>query len=75
MKASILVSAFIIVGVTTFSAGENNHATKQLNLDNLYACGWFPLCTDPDNYSPVTILVDKNDNSSKADENSLLQVA
>lgn len=75
MKASILVSAFIIAGVTTFSAGENHHTTERLNLDNLYACGWFPLCTDPDNYSPVTILVDKDDDEVKTDGNSLLQVA
>lgn len=74
MKASILVSAFIIAGVTTFSAGEKHHATEQLNLDNLYACGWFPLCTDPDNYSPVTILVDGNGDSSKTEENNSLQV-
>lgn len=52
ITAAVLLS-FIVIN---YSVSSDNTPLPDIQPDTLYACGWFPLCTDPDNSTPKSLI-------------------
>lgn len=54
MKTTLTIMFVAVMGTTGFVANKADVTNKiNVNDQQLYACAWYPLCTVPDNYSPV----------------------
>lgn len=57
MKIYVITFATVVLILTAafiqYSTRENIQKGPVIQQDALYACGWFPLCTDPDKKRPV----------------------
>lgn len=64
MKVSILG---LVISITLVAVASSDSVTKKRINDNSavqIACNWYPLCGDPDIYSPLT---EPKDSKSKTD--------
>lgn len=52
MKASLIGLAALSLVVLTASEAETSNISTDMSGE-LIACGWYPLCGDPDIYSPA----------------------
>jgi hypothetical protein len=56
MKTTLTIMFIAVMGTAGFVANKADVTDKiNANDQQLYACAWYPLCTVPDFYSPVTI--------------------
>lgn len=61
MKTTLTIMFVAAMGATSFVASKVDFNDNiNTNDQQLYACAWYPLCTVPDNYSPVTIKESKD---------------
>ncbi|KUM53093.1 hypothetical protein [Rheinheimera sp. EpRS3] len=67
MKTTLTIMFIAIMGTAGLVANKAYVTDKiDVNEQQLYACAWYPLCTLPDIYSPVTI----KDSKDKAKDTS-----
>lgn len=55
----VAIAISMIIGVS-----GSEHESDIIKIDSLYACAWFPLCTEPDNSQKS----EKNKDSSSKDK-------
>ena len=52
MKVKLVLAAVVSVCALTLAKADVSNTNEQNVSGELLACGWFPLCGDPDVYSP-----------------------
>ena len=66
MKTPTVLSVMFAAAISVTATNSISVVDQQPQIsDDVYACGWFPLCTDPDIYSPST--TDEKDQSATSD--------
>lgn len=61
MKTTLTIMFVALLGATGVATKKADILnTSGANAQPLYACVFYPLCTIPDNYSPVTIKESKD---------------
>ncbi|WP_215396563.1 hypothetical protein [Rheinheimera oceanensis] len=67
MKTTLTIMFVVLLGATGIAAKKTDILnTSGANDQQLYACFFYPICTVPDNYSPMTI----KDSKDKAEDTS-----
>lgn len=61
MKTTLTIIFVAAMGATGVVASKADFSDNiNANEQQRYACVWYPICTIPDNYSPVTIKESKD---------------